>query len=646
MVACYHTVMEAGVSHRALAPSSRSFQSRPSLQSQAGYGSLCFKPARFLSLSATSAAVTSTRKKQQQRPSPKGPSSQDPAPKPSRLLRTWTEGRKVPSTSTGSKLQVKPAPSLRERTADVLTDEGMPLDTFYLEEQDSQDEEEEEDEEDYEYAEHHSSSEDAEHRKMQSLPDSESMDLNCQHFKGCSGCVIETALDQPPIFKDAQRFFRCHGIQDLKLTTGSVWEWRCKAKLAVRGTSKNPVVGLYVEGTHDIVDIPNCRTHHPRINEAVKLLKTGIRELGIQPYDEDTGNGELRYVQMSITTYNTSIPAGERYANGRVQVALVWNARSEQSTSGALLSSLAQFFWQKGGSRSANPLIHSVWANFQTSRTNIIFGGRWRHLLGEQQCWERIGGVDVSLTPASFSQANLQAFESLLRKLQKFVKPGKAVVELYAGSGIIGLSLAVNCACRAVRCVEVNKEAKTPFELSLSRLSGSNNSRISWHCADVTVSPINWLKGSDVVVVDPPRKGLDASVIDALKTASSRGQGKGKPSSKEKSEKIEKRPWILRAQQAGVEAARELTDNESTWPDTLVYVSCGWEAFKRDCTDLVEDRAWHLFAGQAFNFFPGTDSIEVLAVFKRGKKSPKRSTNKKKVLKKKKSKLLGRNLTV
>ncbi|MCO5558672.1 hypothetical protein L7F22_012258 [Adiantum nelumboides] len=312
--------------------------------------------------------------------------------------------------------------------------------------------------------------------------------------------------------------------------------------------------------------------------------------------------------------------------SGKVQVVLVWNDRSEQSSSSARLKALSEFLWNKGGRKGADSIIHSVWANFQTSRTNIIFGGRWRHLLGEQHCWERIGGVDICLTPASFSQANLQVFESMLRKVQKFVKPGKAVVELYAGSGIIGLSLAATCACRAVRCVEVNKEAKTPFDLSLSRLSGPNKSSISWHCADVSVSPINWLKGSDVVVVDPPRKGLDASLIEALRTAASRGDVKNTSSSKESLEKVEKRPWILRAQQASVEASREFNDGESRWPDTLIYISCGWEALKRDCTDLVEG-GWHLFAGHAFNFFPGTDSIEVLAIFKHGKRKRTKKKN-------------------
>jgi tRNA/tmRNA/rRNA uracil-C5-methylase (TrmA/RlmC/RlmD family) len=53
-------------------------------------------------------------------------------------------------------------------------------------------------------------------------------------------------------------------------------------------------------------------------------------------------------------------------------------------------------------------VLHSVWANYQTTRSNIILGNRWRHMHGEQEVWERLGGVDLAFTPASFGQANLQ----------------------------------------------------------------------------------------------------------------------------------------------------------------------------------------------------------------------------------------------
>ncbi|KAI3842429.1 hypothetical protein MKX03_035036, partial [Papaver bracteatum] len=56
-------------------------------------------------------------------------------------------------------------------------------------------------------------------------------------------------------------------------------------------------------------------------------------------------------------------------------------------------------------------------------------------------------------------------------------------------------------------CIEINKESKRSFEKTVSRLPKHLDSNISWHHADTSIDPLSWLEGSDVVVVDPPRKG-------------------------------------------------------------------------------------------------------------------------------------------
>ncbi|KAF2316441.1 hypothetical protein GH714_041782 [Hevea brasiliensis] len=337
----------------------------------------------------------------------------------------------------------------------------------------------------------------------------------------CSGCTQEFNLHRPVIVDEAAEFFKSLGISDFTFDSSRLWGWRCRAKLAVRGSSKNPLIGLYEEGTHNVVDIPHCKAHHPSINLAVQLLRQGVTELNVEPYDEDQGTGDLRYVQMAVTTYNTSLPASERYKNGKVQVALVWNSRNENSPNFDKLNALANYLWRNGGRRSDVYFIHSVWANFQTSTNNIIFGNRWRHLLGDRDFWEHLGGIDISLAPSSFGQANTRAFDALLRKLQKYVSLGASVADLYAGAGVIGLSLAATRKCRSVKCIEVNKESKLSFERTVERLPKSIDTSISWHHADASVEPLSWIMGSEVVVVDPPRKGLDSSLVDVLRTISS-----------------------------------------------------------------------------------------------------------------------------
>ncbi|XP_058187470.1 uncharacterized protein LOC131304293 [Rhododendron vialii] len=459
--------------------------------------------------------------------------------------------------------------------------------------------------------------------------------LQCPHFQSCSGCTQEFNLHRPTVLDEATDFFVKHGVSDFSFDTCRLWGWRCRTKLAVRGSSTDPLIGLYEEGTHNVVDIPECKVHHPNINVAVELLKKGITELNIEPYDEDQGTGELRYVQMAVTTYETSLPAAERYKNGKVQVTLVWNSRSESSPSSEKLNALANFVWRYGGPSKKVHLIHSVWANFQTSPKSIIFGNRWRHLLGERDFWEHVGGIDVSLAPSSFGQANTRAFDSLLQKLQKYVPVGASVADLYAGAGVIGLSLAVTRKCRSVKCVEVNKESKLSFEKTVDRIPNSIDCSISWHCADTSIAPLSWLWGSDIVVVDPPRKGMDPSLLNTLRSIPSLEKKAKPPGSPLLKEKDEKRPWILRAKEASVQIQSKTTQEDSQLlPKTLIYISRGWNSFKEDCMSLLSGKAWVLDKAHGFNFFPGTESIEVLAVFKRG---PGVSSKKKKSGKKKKS---------
>jgi len=142
--------------------------------------------------------------------------------------------------------------------------------------------------------------------------------------------------------------------------------------------------------------------------------------------------------------------------------------------------------------------------------------------------------------------------------------------------------------------------------------------------------------GSDVVVVDPPRKGMDPSLLNTLRAIPSlekKSKPTGSPLSKEKDEK---RPWVLRAKEASVQIQSKTTREEvQLLPKTVIYIGHGWNSFKEDCISLLSSKAWHLDKAHGFNFFPGTESIEILAVFKRG---PGVTKKKKKSIKKKKKK--------
>ena len=369
------------------------------------------------------------------------------------------------------------------------------------------------------------------------------LSIACSHFEFCAGCSIAKGVDSPAILDEARRFFKEIGVELLPLRLGHATGWRCRAKLAVRGSCNDPHIGLFQEGTHTILDIPLCQVHQPKLNEAIAKLKEFIKSEKVAPYNESTHQGVLRYIQLVV----------ER-STGLVQLTLVLN----QSMAGIeKLVETTPNFW------------HSIWINLNQRRDNVIFGQEWKLFHGEQFVWERIGKVWSAFHPSSFAQANLDLFDELIASLKKHLIPQATLVEYYAGVGCIGLALAKECT-KVIAC-EINTTAEICFEASKTRLDSVTRAK----CTFVTGSAaklLSLLDEGDTLLVDPPRKGLDRPFLEALK------------------------------KQKG--------------PKTLFYISCGWDSFARDCQHLLE-AGWKLTHAEPFLFFPGSNHIETLSVFKK-----------------------------
>ena len=169
------------------------------------------------------------------------------------------------------------------------------------------------------------------------------------------------------------------------------------------------------------------RAHHPAINQACELVRRCVAACGVTAYDELTGAGELRYLQLTVVGGGSggsgcngggggaAAGPGSAEAPPSVQVVLVWNAEPGGPASIPMrrLQRLADSIWQQVGEQQrqqrgqqAAPLIHSVWANFQPARTNTILGPDWRRLHGPERTWARLGGADICFAPGSFMQVS------------------------------------------------------------------------------------------------------------------------------------------------------------------------------------------------------------------------------------------------
>lgn len=375
----------------------------------------------------------------------------------------------------------------------------------------------------------------------------------CSHFSICSGCQVDLKNPVPLIWDEALRFFEEIGVNKPLLHQGSSTGWRCRAKLAVRGKIGHPLIGLFKEGSHETIEIPFCQVHHPHLNRAVEFIRKWMITHQLEPYQEESGKGDLRYLQLVL----------ERQT-GKVQASFVLNlpACSDQHVSHwlELLKDLG---------RQHNEFWHSLWINFNDQKTNTIFSQNWHLIWGEEWLWECFGKTWICYQPANFAQANLDLFEQMLEHLKTFIPPQSNVTELYAGVGVIGLFLIDHCAW--VRCAELNPHAEKCFEKSRARLPAHLASRASFHTGSAQ-QLMQIIEGANSVIVDPPRKGLDKAVVQKIQTTSS--------------------------------------------IDQLIYVSCGWQAFKKDAQKLLE-KGWQLSQVDGYLFFPGTNQIEILANFKR-----------------------------
>lgn len=396
----------------------------------------------------------------------------------------------------------------------------------------------------------------------------------CVHFADCPGCSVGKGLHEPPVLARAREFFRTDcGLANLPSVSGAAMGWRTHAKLAVRGSAGSPLIGLFKARSHDVLEIRECAVHHPSINAAVVELAALMASARTSVYSEAKHSGLVRYVQLSV----------ER-SSGTVQLVLICNAPAPADAPGAppcglkpLLQLLAERM-EYGGS-----VWHSVWVHFNDERRNNILSylpspnGRWLLALGPPVVREKIGTRAFDFPPFVFRQANLDQFETIVAEVAACVPEGARVCELYAGIGLLGL----NCLERAhsVRCSDVNPHLDEPVAAALAMLPTDElRSKVRYRRLDAADS-ISELCGADTLIVDPPRKGLDAALLRELCAPTT---------------------------ESG--AASEI--------GLLAYVSCGYDALERDARALV-GAGWRVRSASAHVLFPGADHIETVAIFER-----------------------------
>jgi 23S rRNA (uracil-5-)-methyltransferase RumA len=310
--------------------------------------------------------------------------------------------------------------------------------------------------------------------------------FSCFLFPKCSGCDRIEAVRSPPILNNLVEFFSKKGVS-FNLVSGSITGWRSKAKLAIRGETQFPQIGLFSLGSHQVVDMPFCPHHYSSMNQAVSMIRAKIIEHQIIPYDEKTHTGSLGYIQLLV----------ERKTN-KVQLTLGWKKKETSNLE-------KQFIFDLYKNSS---IWHSIWNNFHPEKSNTIFSNEWEFILGEKEFWQEIGGISFCFHPGSFSQAHLEMFEEMLSYVSSITQNIDSLLELYAGVGCISLFLSPNV--KKIYMIESSLHAKFCFQKTISPFPEKEKEKFNFFQNSVEEFNFSTFESVDTVIVDPPRKGLSA----------------------------------------------------------------------------------------------------------------------------------------
>ena len=325
----------------------------------------------------------------------------------------------------------------------------------------------------------------------------------CEFARQCGGCQLQAlSYDQQLVFKTNKvkgHLERIGGFTDIPMEPiigmDELFHYRNKAQFPVGRNKEGKIVtGFYAGRTHNIIENRDCALGVAENKEVLDRVIAHMEKYGIEPYNEATGKGLVRHV---LIRYG--------YFTKEVMVCLILNGnkilKEEQ-----LVKSLCEI-----------PGMTSITINVNKKHSNVILGEEIRLLWGQEYITDRIGDISYQISPLSFYQVNPMQTQKLYAKALEYadLHGEETVWDLYCGIGTISLFLAQKA--KFVRGVEIVPAAIENAKEN-AKLNGLENTEFFVGKAE-EVLPREYKKNgvyADVIVVDPPRKGCDETLLETM----------------------------------------------------------------------------------------------------------------------------------
>lgn len=249
--------------------------------------------------------------------------------------------------------------------------------------------------------------------------------------------------------------------------------------------------GLFEENSHRIVFTKECLIQHTAANRLIGDLCRYAEQLKIEPYDEDTTAGHLRYAYIRVSHHS-----------GKLMLTLVIGSKFLPNEK-ALIRMI----------REEHPEVVTLVLNYNRGHDSMVLGQKERVLFGKGRLLDKIDGVTFSISPRSFYQVNPVQTEILYRTALDLagIRKTDNVLDLCCGIGTISLLAAKRAAF--VLGVEINPQAIQDAKLN-ARLNGIENTEFVAMDAEAFMERLG--EKPDVIFLDPPRAGLSEKTLDAI----------------------------------------------------------------------------------------------------------------------------------
>lgn len=327
----------------------------------------------------------------------------------------------------------------------------------------------------------------------------------CEVFNACGGCVCQN------IEYDMQLILKKNIVNNLmdkqktkykKINNtfgmGMPYYYRNKVQYPVRKKGDKTVIGFYKTNSHDIVENKCCYIQNRVIDILAKNVLDEFVKLGFSGYNEETKKGDIRHILIR-----------RGYHTAEIMIVVIVN--SKNIFTDYRIRNIVQNIVDK------NNNVKNIFLNLNTSNTNEILGEKIKQVYGlDEYISDYIGEYKFLISPKSFFQVNTIQAEVLYNVLKKYLKlkGNEVVFDLYSGVGSIGIFLSKYA--KEIYGIEIEKTAVDMANLNIQLNDIKNAEYIAGSVEDRIIEFKNRNIKPDVIVVDPPRKGMDSKSIEYI----------------------------------------------------------------------------------------------------------------------------------